>query len=602
MALLLAVVVGLIALIIAPGYFFYFDITPKAIVLLAGTAAALVCAAFVGPRRIRTLRFTTLLLVAAVSLGVSTVLSANPALSLFGANWRQFGAVAQSAILLFAWLVAAHTAGRPDRARVILRGVSAAGLVTAIYGIAQYFGWDPLLPAAAYHIGEGIWTIVRPPGTLGYASYLATWLVVAIFLSLALTASETGAFWRRLAITAAALALMAMLLTGTRAAILGLLAGGAVWLYWRGFRPTRRMAAIAAAILMAGAVFYFSPAGWQLRSRARWSAEDPWGGARLILWRDSLRMGIHRLPAGYGPEVFTAAFPRFESRELARAYPDFAHESPHNIFLDALVAQGIPGLLILCGLCIAGFAAARRLHVRHAALAAGLAAALAAGIVSQQFTAFTIPTAVIFYTTLAVAIGLAAEPAAPRRRIPFAVAAFLASLALFFAAARIAVADHALALAQRSLESGQLQEAAAQYSRYDRWRFPGASADLWYSRALMVVAQKAPSPLVQLQALAQSGAAAVRATRTAEDPFDAWYSLATLYASQNDAAGAERSLRAGIAANPNWFKPHWTLAQVLLVEGRMEEAGREAALAAELNAGKNPEVARTLEEIRARGR
>jgi Tfp pilus assembly protein PilF len=118
----------------------------------------------------------------------------------------------------------------------------------------------------------------------------------------------------------------------------------------------------------------------------------------------------------------------------------------------------------------------------------------------------------------------------------------------------------------------------------------------------MVVAQKAPSPLVQLQALAQSGAAAVRATRTAEDPFDAWYSLATLYASQNDAAGAERSLRAGIAANPNWFKPHWTLAQVLLVEGRMEEAGREAALAAELNAGKNPEVARTLEEIRARGR
>jgi hypothetical protein len=393
-----------------------------------------------------------------------------------------------------------------------------------------------------------------------------------------------------------------MLLTGTRAAILGLLAGGAVWLYWRGFRLTRRMAAMAAAILMAGAVFYFSPAGWQLRSRVRWSAEDPWGGARLLLWRDSLRMGIHRLPAGYGPEVFTAAFPFFESRELARAYPDFAHESPHNIFLDALVSQGVPGLLILCALCFAGFAAAWRLRARQGAVAACLAAALTAAIVSQQFTVFTIPTAVIFYTTLALAIGLAAEPAPPRRRIPFAVAAFLASLALFYAAARIVVADHALALAQRSLESDQLEEAAAQYSRYDRWRLPGASADLWYSRALMVVAQKSPSPLVQLQALAQSGAAAWRATRTAEDPFNAWYSLAALYASQNDAAGVERSLRAAIAANPNWFKPHWTLAQVLLVEGRVEEAARQAALAAELNAGKNPEVARTLEEIRARGR
>jgi O-antigen ligase len=602
MALLQAVVIGLIAFIIAPGYFFYFDVTPKAIVLLAGTATALFCAAFIGSGGVRTLRFTSLLLLAAASLGVSTALSTNPALSLFGANWRRFGAVAQWATLLFAWLVAAHTAGRPDRARVILRGVSAAGLVTAIYGIAQYFGWDPLLPAAAYHIGEGIWTIVRPPGTLGHASYFATWLVFVIFLGLALAASETGAFWRRLAFTAAALALVAMLLTGTRAAILGLLAGCAVWLYWRGFRLTRRLLALAAAILMAGAVFYYSPAGWQLRSRARWSAEDPWGGARLILWRDSLRMGLNRLPAGYGPEVFTAAFPRFESRELARAYPDFAHESPHNMFLDALVAQGIPGLLILCGLCVAGFAAARRLRARQSAMAACLAAALAAGIVSQQFTVFTIPTAVIFYTTLALAIGLAAEPAAPRRRIPFAVGAVLAALALFYAAARITVAGHALALAQRSLESGQLQEAAAQYSRYDRWRFPGASADLWYSRALMVVAQKAPSPLVQLQVLAQSGAAALRATRTAEDPFNAWYSLAALCASQNDAVGAERSLRAAVAANPNWFKPHWTLAQVLLVEGRMEDARREAALAAELNAGKNPEVDRTLEEIRARGR
>jgi len=602
MALLQAVVIGLIALIITPGYFFFFDVTPKGIVLLAGTAATLFCTAFMGAGGIRAWRFTSLLLLAAVSVGVSTALSANPALSLFGTNWRQFGALAQSATLLFAWLVTAHIAGRPGRARVVLRGVSAAGLVTAVYGIAQYFGWDPLLPAAAYRVGEGIWTIVRPPGTLGHASYFATWLLGAIFLSLALAALESSDFWRRLALTAAALAFMAMILTGTRAAILGLLAGGAVWLYWRGYRITRRMLALAAAVLIAGAVFYFSPAGWQLRSRARWFAEDPWGGARPALWRDSLRMALHRLPAGYGPEVFTSAFPPFESRELARAYPDFAHESPHNMFLDALVSQGVPGLLILCALCFAGFAAAWRLRARQGAVAACLAAALAAAIASQQFTVFIIPTAVVFYITLALAIGLATEPAAPRRHIPFAAGAVLAAVALVYAAARIEVADHALALAQRGLASGRLQEAAAQYSRYDRWRLPGASADLWYSRALMVAAQKAPSPLVQLQALAQSGAAALRATRTAEDPFNAWYSLAALCATQNDAVGAERSLRAAIAANPNWFKPHWTLAQVLLLEGRVPEAWREAALAADLNAGKNPEVARTLEEIRARGR
>ena len=94
--------------------------------------------------------------------------------------------------------------------------------------------------------------------------------------------------------------------------------------------------------------FYLSPAGLQLRSRTRWFLEDPWGGARPALWRDSLRMGLARPLLGFGPEVFTAEFPRYESISLAQAYPDFAHESPHNIFLDALISQGIPGLLWQC--------------------------------------------------------------------------------------------------------------------------------------------------------------------------------------------------------------------------------------------------------------
>lgn len=226
-------------------------------------------------------------------------------------------------------------------------------------------------------------------------------------------------------------------------------------------------------------------------------------------------------------------------------------------------------------------------------------AALAAGIVSQQFTVFTVPTALIFYTTIALAIGCAAEPAPPRRSGALRIGASVTALALLYLAARFTIADHALALAKRSIESGDVSAASAQYAQYERWRLPGTSSDLWYSRAWLGLARKTPDPVVRLRAITQSGAAALRATQTAEDPFNAWYNLAALYASQNDAAGAERSLRAAIAANPNWFKPHWTLAQVLRLEGRITEAAREADLAAELNGGKNPEVARTLEEIRA---
>jgi tetratricopeptide (TPR) repeat protein len=165
---------------------------------------------------------------------------------------------------------------------------------------------------------------------------------------------------------------------------------------------------------------------------------------------------------------------------------------------------------------------------------------------------------------------------------------------LLYFAARIAFADRALALAQRDLAAGHLTAAAAHYQA------SGQTSDLWYSRALLAAAQRAPNIGDRLQALHRSSLAGERATRTAEDPFNAWYSLSAIRAAQNDAAGAEQCLRAAIAAHPTWFKPHWTLAQVLRLQSRREEAEREAALAAGLDGGKHPEVARTLQELSLR--
>jgi hypothetical protein len=51
MALIQAALAGLIALIIAPGWLFYFDITPKAAVLLAGVAVLLGGAVFRPPQQ-----------------------------------------------------------------------------------------------------------------------------------------------------------------------------------------------------------------------------------------------------------------------------------------------------------------------------------------------------------------------------------------------------------------------------------------------------------------------------------------------------------------------------------------------------------------------
>ena len=564
MSYFLAVAVAAIALILAPGFTFSFDIAPKLIVLLLAAALA--------SFPLRRSRFLYLLILTALWLSVCTYLSTRPALSLYGSSWRRYGALGQFALLLLAWSIY----GQARRIGIFLRVVTAAGLLTALYGIAQYLGWDPLLPRSAYHIGEGLWTIVRPPSTLGYSSYFATWLLFVIFWCLALPMKFT-----RVILSAA---IIALLLTGTRAAIVGLIAGGAVWCYWRGLRLSRRALGIGLLVPIAGIVFYFSPIGWQMRSRARWFQEDPWGGARPLLWRDSLRAGLARPVLGYGPETFTAVFPRFESRELARAYPDFAHESPHNIFLDALVSEGIPGLLLLMAWCTFGLAAAWRIRAKHPTISAALAGALAAGIVSQLFTVFILPTAVIFFATVALAEGLDSDAAPPRRYIPMA-------LPLLYFAGQIALEDHALLLTQRALASGDVASALSHYTQSRN------ADDLWYSRTLAAFSGKAPSIPVRMQAIQQAITAGERATHTAEAPFNAWYSLSALLASQNDVAGVERCLRSAIVANPNWFKPHWVLSQVLRAEGRMSEARREALTAADLDGNKHPEVARTLQEI-----
>jgi hypothetical protein len=352
-------------------------------------------------------------------------------------------------------------------------------------------------------------------------------------------------------------------------------------------RTVWRAAGVAAAAVLGVCALYLSPVGQPLRSRARWFAEDPWGGARPLLWRDSLRMGLARPLTGHGPETFTATFPHYESAALARAYPDFAHESPHNIFLDTLVAQGVAGPLLLGAWCVLGFAAAWKIRVEHGDMAACLAGALGAGIVSQQFTVFTVPTATIFFVTIALAAGSAGGSLAPARWLPL-------GLPLLYFAARLAFADHSLALARRDLDAGRLSAAAAHYGN------SGETSDLWFSRALAGLAGKAPTVGERLRALQLATAAGIRATRTAEDPFNAWYSLSAIRAAQNDAAGAERCLRAAIAAHPAWFKPHWVLAQVLRLEGRSTEAAAEAALAVELDGGKHAEVTGTLQELRLR--
>jgi len=597
MQLCVLLIVALVPLAIAPGLLSAFDITPKiAILLFCESAMLLFCKQLVNGVQVlfesaAGKLFATLLAVQWLSSVASTLSSSNPALSIYGSSWRRDGLIAETAIPLFAFIAAAWFAEDPRRPRVVLRTAALAGAAESLYGIAQYFGWDPFFPSKAYQSGEGPFTIVRPPGTLGHADYFANWLVVVAFFALALSRQENDTRWKTTARVSMMLAAFAIVLSGTRSAMLGLLTGAILFIAME--RPRLHPKIILASAACLG-LLYISPPGAKLRARVHWSLDDVRGGARMLLWRDSLHMAMHRPILGFGPETFTAQFPPFESVELSQAYPDFYHESPHNMFLDALTSRGLPGVLSLLALCALAFWAARRNAV--------LAAALAGAIGCQQFMVLTIPTALYFY--LLISILIAATIPARRvepRKFPLALMPIAATIAIVFLvfAARLTLADRAMALAERRAASGDVQGASEAYRNVQRWT-SGGDSDLRYSRAMTRLATTTPVFAISVAAAQQATESAIRATETAEDRQNAWYNLATIAALRNDRSGVEDGLRRAIVAAPTWFKPHWTLSQLLELTGRHTEARREAAIAMELNARHDPEVTATSQKILSR--
>jgi O-antigen ligase len=615
--LTIAAVLALTPLLILPAYCFYYDVTPKVAVVLIGTAIGLLLLVRdSGSPRARLLwadpvgrRFSLLAAAQLISLLLSTLLSRHPSLSWNGGNWRRLGFVSQSAVIAFGFLIAVSCS--ESGLRVLLRAAAAAGTAAAIYGILQYFGADPLLPSAGYHIGEGVATIVRTPSTLGHADYFAGYLLYVVFLGAALVAAEANAAtktksrWKALGITAAVTGSAAIMLSGTRGAVLGLAAGTVSLWIWNRPRFTMRHAVLAAGLCAVGPVFYFSPAGLKLRARSQWALEDLRGGARLWLWRDALRMASQRLLIGYGPETFGLEFPRHQSVELSRAYPDFYHESPHNIFLDALVSEGIPGLGILAGFAALAWFAARGAVSRGQRAAPYLAAALIAGLTAGLFVSFTLPVDLYFYATVAMLAALAIprgasltaySPALAMRVPAFALPLVAVAMFLYFVI-RLTTSDLALERAKRDLDAGRIEDSVTAYTWSQRWHLAGSSDDLYFSRALAAASRSASTPARALMASLEAFKVARCAAETSEERQNAWYNLAGFYAAQNDVAGVEASLRRSVEASPNWFKSHWALAQVLLFTGRRTEALAEAARAADLDGGKDLEIAKLLQSL-----
>jgi O-antigen ligase len=600
---LLPAIIVLVPLLIAPGLTLSYDVIPRLAVFEFLLCAMLLCwpAWLAGVRQAAASRWGRAFLAISAATAVWIVLcaltSTDPRLAFYGSSWRALGAITWCSILVFGIIAAGALLQTPRLIQNVSRAAAVSGIVGAGYGILQYFGIDPLLPRAAYHAGEGAFQIVRPPGTLGHADYFSLWLVAVFFLAIPLAQDEKH-LWQWLGYAAQAASAIAIVLSGTRASLIGLIAGAialAVML-----RPRIGLKHLAAFMLpvVLGVVFFISPAGAPLRARVHWSLDEPAGGARLLLWRDSLRMAAARPTFGFGPEQYSSEFPRFESLQLARQYPDWYHESPHNALLDAATSTGLVGFALTLALFALGFVAAWSARRVRPIPSAAVVAGLLAQFVNLQFISLTLSGAVFLLLFIALGVSLApsrtAEPAALHRWIVIPAGAAAMVFALY--ATRLLACDILLGQFDREIAQGRPAAAVSSYQNARRWSPSGAAGDLYCSRRLLSIALRSPHFEQRLDVLHNAILAAANAVRTGDDRQNAWYNLAIVSATESDDRNVERCLREASAISPNWFKPHWTLARLLAMEGRHAEARAQARTALALDAGHHPEVAQTLQQ------
>ena len=583
----------IVPLAIAPGWMLHYDLAPKVTAVAAGAVPALLWMGLRGVRPAHHAVRALLLLFAlhAVVLLASTAFSDSPAISLGGSSWRRFGAIPRLAALAVCASLTLEMAARPGYLRHILRMVTLTAIVVSLYATAQYCGWDPWIDREAYT--DPYFRAVRPPATLGHAAYLATFLLQTTFASLGLWLIEQHRIWRMLSAVSIAAGHIAIVLSGTRAALGALVFGWLILAALRRPRHIRVAVASALAFFAIVAAFTLSPAGEPIRGRLRQWESDPAGGPRLMVWRDTVQMASARPLAGYGPDTFTLLFPLFQSARLSAAYPNHYHESPHNIFLDASVEAGIAGLALLA----ATIGVALRWGLRGSRPeCAALAAGLGATVLALQFTVFVLPTWLYFLLQTAMLAATAKAPASPAHARPLPVWTVTACRMAALPAAACALAfaigtawtEYGWLRAGQLLGEDRVSDAISTWRALPQWPVLAASADLWFARQLLISAsRKADQSTSMLEEALHHAEAAVAGS---DQPSDAHLIAATVWALRGDVTRTEQHLRSACLRSPQWHKPHWILSKLLRDLGRSVEAEKERRTAIRLYGGVPPEA------------
>ncbi|RME65347.1 MAG: O-antigen ligase domain-containing protein [Caldilineae bacterium] len=266
--------------------------------------------------------------------------------------------------LLLYGVIRMNVSGAAD-ARRLVYALFLGGVALAALGLVDWFA------------GGGVWAdgVRRLQGVTFSPNQTALYLVRTFFLGVGLFLAARLRRERGLLLALLVIVGAALLLTGSRGALLlGVPAGLALlgrW-KWKLGRRTLWMAAGALLLLAGGGLLLWGERLLNAGTLAQ----------RVYVWRGAATLWLHFPFVGVGPGGFFWRYPAFMLPQAGNE-PNLLH--PHNLWLEYATGWGLGGLLWLIwllGLLIIQVREARR------PLAWGLLAGLAAALAHAQVDAF----------------------------------------------------------------------------------------------------------------------------------------------------------------------------------------------------------------------
>ena len=539
-----------------------------------------------------------------LTIAVVVFFFANVLSALFGVNiqrswwgnYERMGGVyhLMHLVILYFYILLLGSAW-PKALSRLLQALVGIGSVLSGYGVLivlkfpQLF-FDPSYPS-------------RISVTTGNPIFLASFLIIPMFLSGFFALTEEKIWKRNMYWSLAVLQFIGIFLTGTRGAIVGVVLGLVITGIVYTFKVQKQnkkfsLWGIGGILVVVLTIFALRGALPERSTLKRLiTFRDSNSQARLLQWKTALRGFTDRPIVGFGPENYNVVANKYYDRSLYKYDPSW-FDKPHNYLLEILVTTGLIGLLSYIAIIIFSVFSVFK-NSKSEVLSLTEASVLFSGIMAYQiqnlFVFDTIAASLAFFIFLGF-VGYLLEESfvgppemqskkiiIPNWSVPFSGAIFLVVVYCVF------VTDIGSAQVLKNINYGYAiniknpQEAKAYFDLAFKapFVFDRGELGIKYQDFAVRIAQDAKnqvSPEFTNEVFDSAIKALKPVTEEVNNNAIFWFDLGNLYSQQSHFNKqkvnplAEKAILKAISLAPNRIEPYYFLVQIRVLQQNRDEA------------------------------